>query len=82
MTDLMISTMLSIQHKKRTMTLKASVLNLRIQQLRIELQQADLDSIKAVEEELLELQELIRDQQLATLRALLKLGYRKQLWDH
>lgn len=40
------------------MTLKASVLNLRIQQLRIELQQADLDSIKAVEEELLELQEL------------------------
>lgn len=64
------------------MTLKASVLNLRIQQLRIEPQQADLDSIKAVEEELLELQELIRDQQLATLRDLLKLGYRKQLWDH
>ena len=64
------------------MTLKASVLNLCIQQLRIELQQADLDSIKAVEEELLELQELIRDQQLATLRALLKPEYRKQLWDH
>ena len=40
------------------MTLKASVLNLRIQQLQIELQQADLDSIKAVEEELLEPQEL------------------------